>query len=100
MSRRTSPRRKNRSLFSTFNPFSRSVDRAMEFKRRSSSYGRRLQLEPLEDRRVLAVITVTSTADTVANDGVTTLREAIIAANTNADPSGDTTAGRAAAWKT
>ena len=29
----------------------------------------------------------------IANDGATTLREAIIAANTDADPSGDTTAG-------
>jgi hypothetical protein len=36
---------------------------------------------------------VTGTGDTIANDGVVTLREAITAANTNADPSGDTTPG-------
>jgi hypothetical protein len=39
------------------------------------------------------VITVTGTGDTIAADGVVTLREAIIAANTNADPSGDTMPG-------
>ena len=41
-------------------------------------------LELLEDRRVMAVFTVTSNADTVnAADGVLTLREAINAANAN-----------------
>ena len=40
-----------------------------------------LLLAPVSARA--ATITVTSTADTAANDGVCTLREAIIAANTN-----------------
>ncbi|MBX9628797.1 MAG: hypothetical protein K2X82_33695 [Gemmataceae bacterium] len=42
----------------------------------------RLAVEPLEDRAVPAVITVTGTGDTVARDRVVTLREAITAANT------------------
>src|SRR5690349_9744931 len=54
---------------------------------------RRPSIEALEQRSLLATITVTGTGDTIANDGVVTLREAITAANTNADPSGDTTPG-------
>src|SRR5215469_2489310 len=54
---------------------------------------RRPAVEALEERSLLATITVTGTGDTIANDGVVTLREAITAANTNADPSGDTTPG-------
>ena len=43
------------------------------------------QIEPLEDRTLLTVFVVDSSADTIdANDGVTTLREAIEAANNNA----------------
>src|SRR5262245_31736785 len=49
-------------------------------------------IEALEDRSVPAVITVTDVGDTIAPDGVVTLREAITAANTNA-PSGDAPAG-------
>src|SRR6516165_442617 len=54
---------------------------------------RRPDVEVLEQRSLLATITVTGTGDTIAQDGVVTLREAITAANTNADPSGDTTPG-------
>jgi CSLREA domain-containing protein len=47
-----------------------------------SLYRRRLWLEPLENRRLLAVVTVTTLSDTVDfNDGQTSLREAIFAAN-------------------
>jgi len=42
-----------------------------------------LTLEVLEPRLLLAALTVDSLADTVAIDGVVTLREAIIAANTD-----------------
>jgi len=45
--------------------------------------GRGLRLEPLEDRRLLTAITVTDLSDTIAADGVVTLREAIHAANTD-----------------
>jgi uncharacterized repeat protein (TIGR01451 family) len=53
----------------------------------------RPRVEALEERSLLSTITVTGTGDSIANDGVVTLREAITAANTNADPSGDTTPG-------
>jgi hypothetical protein len=42
-----------------------------------------LNVEGLEDRTVPAVITVTGTGDTIARDGVVTLREAITAALTH-----------------
>jgi hypothetical protein len=43
---------------------------------------RRLRFEPLEDRRLLAVVTIDTLDDTVDfNDGVTSLREALFATN-------------------
>ena len=53
-------------------------------------------VEGLEPRLLLSTITVNSLADVVADDGRVTLREAILAANTDADPSGDTLAGSGA----
>src|SRR5689334_13991633 len=51
----------------------------------STLYRRPLRYEPLEDRRMLAVVTVTTLADTTdANDGVVSLREAIVATNATA----------------
>ncbi len=59
-----------------------SFQRTRESRRKRRGGGaRRLRLEPLEDRRLLAVITVDSTADDVAPDGLITLREAVLAAN-------------------
>jgi CSLREA domain-containing protein len=49
-----------------------------------SSFARRLRVEQLEDRRMLAVFTVNTLDDLVANDGVTSLREAITQANSAA----------------
>src|SRR4051794_20063200 len=51
-------------------------------------------LEVLETRCVPTVITVTGTGDTIAVDGVVTLREALTAANTDA-AAGDAPAGQA-----
>jgi CSLREA domain-containing protein len=42
---------------------------------------RRLRFEPLEDRRMLAVLTVNSTADNNNSDDFLTLREAILLVN-------------------
>jgi len=53
---------------------------------------RRPRVELLEPRALLTTFVVTSTADTIADDGVVTLREAITAANTDA-ASGDAPAG-------
>src|SRR5262245_48515172 len=50
------------------------------------------RLDVLEDRLAPAILTVTSTGDSIALDGFVTLREAITAANTNA-ASGDALAG-------
>ena len=49
--------------------------------------------EVLEQRKLLTTITVTSLADVVANDGVVTLREALLASNTDQSPSADTPRG-------
>ncbi len=56
---------------------------------------RTFDFEPLEDRALLAVLTVNSAADNLtAGDGLVTLREAIIAANTDvATDLGDTGSG-------
>ncbi len=56
MSRRPSPSRRSRSFgaLARLNPFAKSdVDRAMTWKR---GCGRRLGVESLEDRRMLAVL--------------------------------------------
>ncbi|MEM9660520.1 MAG: hypothetical protein AAF961_19315, partial [Planctomycetota bacterium] len=53
----------------------------------SQSGARRLLCEPLENRRLLAVITVNSLSDTLApGEGVTTLRAAVAQANAQAGP--------------
>jgi hypothetical protein len=53
-----------------------------EFEHRQ--HHRPLRFEPLEDRRLLATLTVNSLSDVkLAGDGLVTLREAILAANTN-----------------
>ena len=68
--------------------FLRGRDFSMGRRRRRTAraatpHRRPLRLEPLEDRRLLAVVTVTTLADTIDfNDGVTSLREAIFATNT------------------
>ncbi len=49
--------------------------------RMASGYARRLRVEQLEDRRMMAVLTVNSAADNTLADGLITLREAILAAN-------------------
>ena len=53
--------------------------------RRRNPRHRPLRIEPLEDRRLLASLTVNSLLDnTSSGDGLVTLREAIVAANTDA----------------
>src|SRR5687768_10592073 len=51
---------------------------------------RRLTFEPLEERRMLATIMVTSLADDLTVDGDVTLREAIHAAEHNISMDGST----------
>ncbi|KAA5539571.1 hypothetical protein FYK55_23640 [Roseiconus nitratireducens] len=57
------------------------------------SFRFRPQVERLEARRLLATLTVTGAEDVVADDGVLTLREALLAANSNTSiddsPAGD-----------
>ena len=62
-------------------------------KERRAARARRVFFEPLEDRRVLATITVTSLADNMDVDGQVTLREAIEAANTNTSVDGSEAGG-------
>src|SRR5438270_107210 len=50
------------------------------------------RVECLEPRALLATIAVTGTSDAVAVDGVVTLREAILSANSNANINGDVVA--------
>ncbi len=57
-------------------------------KQRRAIRTRRVLFEPLEDRRLLATIVVTSLADNMDVDGEVTLREAIHAANTNTSVDG------------
>jgi hypothetical protein len=60
--------------------------------RRRARTSSRPHVEAMEGRVLLATIVVTGTGDTIADDGIVTLREAITAANTNA-ASGDAPAG-------
>ena len=53
-----------------------------------------LRLEQLEDRLTPAVITVSGTGDTIAVDGLATLREAITSINNQADVNADVTLNR------
>ena len=66
------------------------------WRRRSSFQSHQIlqqAIEPLESRRLLATITVTSTADTITpNDGAVTLREAITAINAGSTTDTDITA--------
>ena len=47
----------------------------------SRSHRRRLGFEPLEDRRLLAIVTVNTTVDENNGTGNTSLREAVAIAN-------------------
>ena len=62
-------------------------------RNQTKSNRRRLFVEPLEDRRMLAVIAVTTTADSLAADAACSLREAIINANDDAATHPDCAAG-------
>jgi hypothetical protein len=53
-----------------------------------------LRVELLEERLAPALITVTGTGDTIATDGLATLREAITSINNQADVNGDVTLNR------
>ena len=66
------PRRRNRRQQQCFSP---------------SHHQTAIQL--LEDRVLLAAITVTGIGDTIAVDGLVTLREAMTSANNNADVNED-----------
>jgi hypothetical protein len=53
-----------------------------------------LRLGPLENRLAPAIITVTSSGDAIASDGLATLREAVTSINNQADVNGDVTVNR------
>src|SRR5437870_4050558 len=55
---------------------------------------RKPQVELLENRLAPAVITLTGNGDTIAIDGLATLREAITSINNQADVNGDVTLNR------
>ena len=73
-------------------PWHKSLKRINElFRRRLRTGARprpyRLRLEPLEDRLLLSIFTVTSAGDdTNADDGTTSLREAILRVNNDTTP--------------
>src|SRR5439155_16698002 len=67
----------------------RSISRST---RRSAAAALQQLIEQLEQRRLLAIITVTGIGDTIAVDGKVTLREAITSTNNNADLNADVTA--------
>ncbi|MEM8680507.1 MAG: choice-of-anchor Q domain-containing protein, partial [Planctomycetota bacterium] len=73
---------------------SRRFRRQIRKPRLAPRRARPLRIEPLDDRRMLAVLTVNTHVDPFAifSDGTISLREAIEAANTNA-PAGDAPAG-------
>ena len=82
---------KRNSFLNRLNPFSRRAAHSADRRRRPFSSRRRLSVEALEQRNLLTVFTVTSTADDVDLDkDDLTLREAILLAN--ADPDTDTIA--------
>jgi CSLREA domain-containing protein len=70
--------------------FGRSRHKERASARFLSQRGRRLVFEPLEDRQMLASITVTSLADNLNVDGQVTLREAIQAAELDIKVDGST----------
>lgn len=72
-------------FFSRYRRSGEAVQRAKSGGRRQRRFQRRLaSFESLERRNLLASYVVTSTLDTIdASDGVTTFREAIVAANAN-----------------
>jgi len=71
--------------------FASRLSKGLRRKRRQDSLRmRRLRVEALEDRRMLATITVTSAADNLDPDDLITLREAIQAANMDMSVDGST----------
>ena len=63
-----------------------------QIARRRRQHFFRLSIEKLEERWLLAAITVTGIGDTIAVDGLITLREAITSANDNANVNADVAA--------